>query len=726
MSVSNKFLFRSFLVGSLLVTPLAARAAAGDVVLFTSLRERRVRPVVAPFEQSSGLSVRVVHVRRPNRSRAKALLAEFGKSKADVWWCQEVLATDALKRAGAFVRLTPAPAGADASGLDDAGGLWFGFAPRARILIVNTDKVPERERPKSMWDLLAPRFKNQVLLAKPSSGTALFHLLALRQALGEVETQRYLDGLSHNGCRVVASDRRLAETIGRGEALVGMTDTSDCRAAAAKGLPVAAIYPDQDGAGTLLVPHTVAWLASSGNPTGARQLIEYLLSARAERVLTSKGRGQLALRAGAGAQSVDELRVMKVDLGAAAALESTFGAALGEGYATGTVTIDFDHMPAGKPPAGMTVTQTGSGPLGVWTVSEDPSSTDGGRVVTQTDATGTGHRFPLCIYDGFSAKDVSVSVDFKTMTGDTDRAAGLCVRYLDKDNYYCCRANSLEDNYRFYRIVDGRRFEIGGVNHVPILEGIWQSMRLDARGSHFRMWLNGALAFEVDDDTFSGPGKVGLWLKGDSVTSFDDLRISPPGSRHESTFEGKQPGAEPQGFVVRATRGDPVPWRIVAAAGAKTGGMAVTPDAQDPSAGRRGGSALLDEATVAKDVSVFTRFKVATTGRGMHLAGLVARFVDANDYYYVRINPEECNLRLYHMRNGQRKLVGERHHTKHDEHKWHTAQLTVIGSRFEVLIDGKLQFAAHDPEPPSAGRAGVWAASGGRTLFDEIAVEAWN
>lgn len=394
---------------------------------------------------------------------------------------------------------------------------------------------------------------------------------------------------------------------------------------------------------------------------------------------------------------------------------------------TGAIEVDFDRMTPGKPPTGMTAAQTGSGQPGVWIVTEDPTSRGGGCVLSQTDASDVRRRFPLCLYDGLAVTDVSVSVRFKTMTGDTDRAAGLCVRYVDQDNYYCCRVNSLEDNYRFYRVVDGRRMEIAGKNHVPIVEHEWQSMRLDAKGNHFRMWLNGAFVFETDDDTFQEPGQVGLWLKADSVTSFDDLRISPPGSRRWSGFLGEQPGTRPRGFVARSTGGTPVPWRLIANAGAVAGGVAVTPDPRQAGDGsRRGGSVLLDERTIAKDVSVFTRFKVATTGGGKHVAGLVAHYVDETEHYYLRINPEECNLRLYRVSRGKRALVGERHHTTHDEHAWHTARLTVTGSRLEVLIDGQLQFVAHDTTPPSAGRAGVWATPGSGTLFDEIGVEAFD
>ncbi len=48
------------------------------------------------------------------------------------------------------------------------------------------------------------------------------------------------------------------------------------------------------------------------------------------------------------------------------------------------------------------------------------------------------------------------------------------------------------------------------------------------------------------DDTFKGPGKVGLWTKADSVTYFDDLEVSTPwrGANSSSKFSGVSPEKE--------------------------------------------------------------------------------------------------------------------------------------------------------------------------------------
>jgi hypothetical protein len=42
------------------------------------------------------------------------------------------------------------------------------------------------------------------------------------------------------------------------------------------------------------------------------------------------------------------------------------------------------------------------------------------------------------------------------LAGKVDQAGGVAVRLQDADNYYVARANALEDNVRFDRVVAGR------------------------------------------------------------------------------------------------------------------------------------------------------------------------------------------------------------------------------------------------------------------------------
>ncbi len=185
--------------------------------------------------------------------------------------------------------------------------------------------------------------------------------------------------------------------------------------------------------------------------------------------------------------------------------------------------IGFSQFEVGKTPPGFTVALTGGGGPAVWTVQEDSTAPSGGKVLVQTTKDTTDYRFPVCAYDGVSTKDVEASVQFKSVSGTRDQAGGVIVRYQDKDNYYVARANALEDNVRFYKVVNGRRSGITGIN-TKVAPNLWHKLTLSAKGTHFIISFDDKW-FEADDGRFQEAGKVGLWTKADSVTYFDNLKI---------------------------------------------------------------------------------------------------------------------------------------------------------------------------------------------------------
>jgi hypothetical protein len=96
----------------------------------------------------------------------------------------------------------------------------------------------------------------------------------------------------------------------------------------------------------------------------------------------------------------------------------------------------------------------------------------------------------------------------------------------DRNNYYVARANALEDNVNFYRVVGGKRQEIAGAK-VKISSGGWHSLTLRADGDAFTVLFDGNQALTARDERFRAPGKVGLWTKADSVTHFNTIDIRP-------------------------------------------------------------------------------------------------------------------------------------------------------------------------------------------------------
>jgi hypothetical protein len=186
--------------------------------------------------------------------------------------------------------------------------------------------------------------------------------------------------------------------------------------------------------------------------------------------------------------------------------------------------IDLSGVPVGQLPADFGTARTGQGAASAWLVLED-RSVEGGRVLAQTSTDPTDYRFPLAFYDKLSATNVDVSVRFKAVAGRVDRAGGIAIRMTDANNYYVVRANALEDNVNFYRVVQGSRREIMG-GSAKVASGAWHVLGLRAEGDNFAISFNGKTLFTAKDGTFANAGKVALWTKADSVTHFHALKIS--------------------------------------------------------------------------------------------------------------------------------------------------------------------------------------------------------
>jgi hypothetical protein len=187
--------------------------------------------------------------------------------------------------------------------------------------------------------------------------------------------------------------------------------------------------------------------------------------------------------------------------------------------------VDIATTPGGQEPGDFTFWRTGNGAPAAWRVVSDPTAAE--RVaIAQTSTDTTNYRFPLAVYKPVSAKDVDVHVRFKPVGGKVDQAGGIAVRLTTYDDYYVARANALEDNVRLYRVVEGRREQIQGVN-IKVASNQWHMLGVRAKGDRLTVSFDGHELFSAQDQTFGGEGKVALWTKADSVTYFDTLTIRP-------------------------------------------------------------------------------------------------------------------------------------------------------------------------------------------------------
>ncbi len=186
---------------------------------------------------------------------------------------------------------------------------------------------------------------------------------------------------------------------------------------------------------------------------------------------------------------------------------------------------NFDSVTPGQLPAQFHSAKTGGGAQEKWAVTADATAPSKPNVVVQTSTDQTDYRFPLLISDEGSFQNLDLSVKFKAVSGNIDRAGGLVFRLKDANNYYIVRANALENNYRLYHVVNGRRSQFAGAN-FKVTSGEWHELRVETVGNKISCYYDGTKRIEATDDTFKDAGKVGLWTKADSITYFDDLKVT--------------------------------------------------------------------------------------------------------------------------------------------------------------------------------------------------------
>jgi hypothetical protein len=190
-----------------------------------------------------------------------------------------------------------------------------------------------------------------------------------------------------------------------------------------------------------------------------------------------------------------------------------------------TTLIDISRTKPGLAPEGFAFSRTGSGDVGEWRVVDDPTASNR-QAIAQTSTDPTDYRFPLAVYQPIAAKNVDVKLRFKPVGGKVDQAGGIIMRLTTPDDYYVVRANALEDNVRFYRVVKGKREQIKGAN-TKVAANQWHTLELRAEGDRFTIGFDGKQLFIAQDETFGEAGRVGLWTKADSVTYFDTIAITP-------------------------------------------------------------------------------------------------------------------------------------------------------------------------------------------------------
>ncbi len=342
---------RGFLAAAVASAGISPRAFASGlartkqsrtpIVLYSSVDDVLLRQVVELFHAQHGERYEIKLVGDTEATKTtglvQRLIAEKDAPRADVWWSSEALGTAILAREGVLAAYRPEAIGRDLpEGAEWPTELvqerWTGFACRARVMVVNTKRVPEVERATRLRELVDSKWKGRIGIARPEFGTTRGHMAALLAEHGEAAFVEWLRGLKANSVELFDGNATVVRACASGEIDVGLTDTDDVWAGLARGWPVVMVFEardeattrdarERDGAsvgekpdaagealpsrGPLLIPNTLGLVAGGRNPEGGRALIEFLLGADVERALARSESRNLPMRPGLASEFED-------------------------------------------------------------------------------------------------------------------------------------------------------------------------------------------------------------------------------------------------------------------------------------------------------------------------------------------------------------------------------------------------------------------------------------
>lgn len=262
---------------------------SGDLVIYSGRSEPLLQPVLDAF-RAKHPNVNVLLKAGSNSELANALIEEQANPQADVFITTELFTVQSLAAQGIFEAYMPVGAELFPAGFRGEGDTWTGLTRRARVIIYNKDLVSEDEVPASIFDLTDPKWKGQIAAAGSTNGSMQAQIAAMRQLVGEAETEAWLRGLLENEVTFFGGHTDVRKAVGAGEFKLGLVNHYYYYLQLAEGSNVGIVYPDQgEGEIGLITNATAAAVVKGGkNLPAAQAFLDFLVSEEGERLFAEQ------------------------------------------------------------------------------------------------------------------------------------------------------------------------------------------------------------------------------------------------------------------------------------------------------------------------------------------------------------------------------------------------------------------------------------------------------
>jgi iron(III) transport system substrate-binding protein len=262
----------------------AAKKEGGKIIAYGSLESNTVEPIVAAFNKKTGLTVE--YWRASATKVMDRALAELraGKPAFDVM-VNNSGAIYVMKKEGVFAKyVSPTSSAFPKDVIDPDLGPIYRNTPIG--IIYNKGEIKPGDAPKSLEDLLTPKYQGKLVMPDPTQHTTTIQWLgSLYKIMGREKADKFGRDLGATKPLLVESFAPSAERVSTGETPIAISLVRYVVTYGEKGAPV-----DYVRLGKMLsIGQYLALSNKARHPNGGKAFIDFFLGDESMRILAKMG-----------------------------------------------------------------------------------------------------------------------------------------------------------------------------------------------------------------------------------------------------------------------------------------------------------------------------------------------------------------------------------------------------------------------------------------------------
>jgi len=284
---------KSFLAGALALITLTScsMTSTGDsttqgenetsesnLTVYSGRNEKFISPFFQEFTAQTGIQI---DARYGDSAELAALILEEGKnSPADIFLSQDAGAIGAVAAQELLQTLDTNLISIVPAQFRDENSKWVGITGRSRIIAYNNKKYSAEDLPRSIDDLLDPKWSGKIAIA-PTNASFQSFITAVVQIRGEEKALEWLKGLNENNPQKFEKNSLIVEAIDQGVVDLGLTNhyyIAEVSKSLGREIGVGISFFNNQDPGNLLNVSALGIFETSKNKENADKLLSYLLS----------------------------------------------------------------------------------------------------------------------------------------------------------------------------------------------------------------------------------------------------------------------------------------------------------------------------------------------------------------------------------------------------------------------------------------------------------------